>query len=324
MTNGLAQAIRAQGHEVEIATIPFKFFPEKDVSDLIDIWCKQELNNLNGYETDAAICLQFPAYYSIHENKVLWLMHQHRPVYELYDEKNTSENLNQLRTKIHQKDTEELSKVKHFFSMSQTVSNRLKKYNNIDSTPLYHPPFGENFFYCDEPHNYIFYPSRLEELKRQDLLIETMRHTRSPLKAIIAGDGGQINRYQQLISKYDLNDKVKLIGQISEEEKYVLYARCLSVFFGSYNEDYGYVTLEAMLSSKPIITCADSGGPLEFVLDQKTGFIVEPEPEQIAEKIDWLYENQHKAKEFGQNGLRAYRAKNISWDNVVGKLLGDM
>ena len=207
--------------------------------------------------------------------------------------------------------------------MSQTVSNRLKKYNNIDSTPIYHPPFGEDCFYCDEPHNYIFYPSRLEELKRQDLLIEAMRYTRSPLKAIIAGEGGQISRYQQLISKHNLNDKVKLIGQISEEEKYVLYARSLGVFFGSNNEDYGYVTLEAMLSSKPVITCTDSGGPLEFVVDQKTGFIVEPEPEQIAEKMDWLYENPQKAKEFGQNGREAYRGKNISWDNVVVTLLGD-
>jgi glycosyltransferase involved in cell wall biosynthesis len=323
MTNGLEQALKRQGYEVEIVTIPFKFFPENQVSDLIDIWYKQNFNNFNGYEIDTAICLQFPAYYTKHNNKILWLMHQHRAVYELYDKKNTSKNLNQLRTKIHQKDTEELSKIKHFYSMSQTVSNRLKKYNNIDSTPLYHPPFGENFFYCDEPYNYIFYPSRLENLKRQDLLIEAMRHTQSPLKAIIAGDGGQTNHYQQLISKYNLNDKVRLIGQITEEEKHVLYAQCLGVFFGPYDEDYGYITLEAMLSSKPVITCTDSGGPLEFVVDQETGSIVEPDPKQIAEKIDWLYGNRQKAKELGQNGLEAYRDKNISWDNVVTTLLGD-
>ena len=78
-----------------------------------------------------------------------------------------------------------------------------------------------------------------------------------------------------------------------------------------------------MLSSKPVITCTDSGGTLEFVVDQETGSIVEPEPKQIAEKIDWLYENQQKAKKLGQNGLKAYRDKNISWDNVVAKLLGD-
>ena len=93
MTEGLAQAVKKRGHEVEIVTIPFKFFPEKQLSDIIDIWCKQDLNNFNGYKIDTAICLQFPTYYSKHNNKILWLMHQHRAVYELYNKKNTLRNL---------------------------------------------------------------------------------------------------------------------------------------------------------------------------------------------------------------------------------------
>ena len=39
----------------------------------------------------------------------------------------------------------------------------------------------------------------------------------------------------------------------------------LGVIFPPLDEDYGYVTLEAMLAAKPVITCTDSGGPLEFV-----------------------------------------------------------
>ncbi|PHM09241.1 hypothetical protein CK516_15780 [Nostoc sp. 'Peltigera malacea cyanobiont' DB3992] len=92
-------------------------------------------------------------------------------------------------------------------------------------------------------------------------------------------------------------------------------------FFGSYDEDYGYVTLEAMLAAKPVITCNDSGEAVEFVIDQETGFVVNPEPEAIAQAIDDLYFHQQSAAAMGMAGLERYRTLNISWDNVINKLL---
>ena len=63
-----------------------------------------------------------------------------------------------------------------------------------------------------------------------------------------------------------LTNQVTWLGVVSEEQKCEWYANSLGVVFPPLDEDYGYVTLEAMLSSKPVITCADSGGPLEFVV----------------------------------------------------------
>lgn len=323
MTNGLKDALIKNGHEVDIVTIPFKFSPESYIEDLIEIWKKQDFNNFNGFHIDKVIVLQFPAYYVKHNNKTLWLMHQHRAVYELYDEKFASESLKQLKEKVIQNDTTELSKISKKYSMCQNVSNRLKKYNDLDSIPVYHPPFGEENFYCDESYDYIFCPSRLETLKRQDLLIKAMQYTKSPVVAIIAGIGGQFETYKKLIEDLNVSEKVSLFGSFTDEEKYVLYARSLAVFFAPYDEDYGYITLEAMLSSKPVITCTDSGGPLEFIEDEQTGFIIEPNPEIIAQKLDWLYYNKNRASELGQRGLEVYKNKDISWDNVVHKLLED-
>lgn len=158
-------------------------------------------------------------------------------------------------------------------------------------------------------------------MKRQDLLIQAMQHTRTPVKAIIAGDGGQRPRYERLIEELRVGNKVKLIGTITEEEKYTLYARSLGVFFGPLDEDYGYVTLEAMLSSKPVVTCTDSGGPLEFVAHEDNGFVVSPAPVLIAEAIDWLYAHGRDAKQLGKRGREAYNDKNISWTRVVQTLL---
>ncbi len=323
MTQGLKKALIKHGHEVEIVTIPFKFSPESYIEDLIDIWKEQDFSNFNGFHIDKVIILQFPAYYVKHNNKTLWLMHQHRVVYELYDQKIATDSFNQLRKKIIQNDTDELSKITNRYSMCQNVSNRLKKYNGLDSIPVYHPPFGEENFYCDESYDYIICPSRLETLKRQDLLIKAMQFTKSPIVAVIAGVGGQYETYKKLIEDLNVSDKITLLGSFSDEEKYVLYARSLAVFFAPFDEDYGYITLEAMLSSKPVITCKDSGGPLEFLEDEINGFIIEPNPELIARKLDWLYNNKNKASEMGKNGLESYKNKNISWDNVVQKLLED-
>ena len=321
MTNGLANALKQAGHEVEIVTIPFKFFPESDVEALMDFWLTQNFNSFNGYEIDKVISLQFPAYYVRHRDKTIWLMHQHRPVYDSYHPENASNELKRLKDKIHQLDTVELKKYKSIYTMSKNVSLRLRKYNDIHSIPLYHPPFGESSFYCEEPYDYIFYPSRLESHKRQDLLIQAMRSTKTPVKAIIAGIGGQTPRYRKMVEDLGLKERVRLIGEITDQEKYTYYARSLAVFFGPHDEDYGYVTLEAMLSRKPVITCTDSGGPLEFVRNKINGFIVDSDPEQVAEKIDWLVCHRKQAGEMGTAGFEIYRSKNIHWDTVTARLL---
>jgi glycosyltransferase involved in cell wall biosynthesis len=313
--------LKREGHEVEVLSAPFKFFPEFEVEKMIDFWLNQDFESFSGYGVDKLIALQFPAYYAKHRNKAVWIMHQHRAVYDAYDEKNASIALKRLREKIIKHDTEKLSQVKKIFCNSQNVANRLKRFNGLESIPLYHPPHGEDQFYYEEPYNYIFYPSRLESLKRQDLLIQAMQYTKTSVKAIISGMGGQLSRYQEVIETLGLEDKVRMIGYITEDEKFALYARCLAVFFGPHDEDYGYVTLEAMLSQKPVITCTDSGGPLEFIIDGENGFIIDPEPQGIAEKIDWLYHHRQRVREMGRMGLELYRKKEIIWAKVVSSLL---
>ncbi|MGT2491382.1 glycosyltransferase [Cupriavidus basilensis] len=62
------------------------------------------------------------------------------------------------------------------------------------------------------------------------------------------------------------------------------------------------MTLEAMLSSKPVLTCTDSGGPLEFVRDGENGWIVPPEPAALAQRIDWIAGHERQAEEIGRGG----------------------
>ena len=317
---GLIEELRIRGHKVESIRFPFQFNPKFEVTNLMAFCESQNYTCPNGQLVDRVISLQFPAYGVHHTSHVIWLMHQHREAYDLYPDHPTSEQA-LLRDQIVDYDNRTIAIAAKVYTNSACVSSRLQKFNHIESEPLYHPPHAWQHFYNQEAQDFIFFPSRLEELKRQGLLIEAAVHLKSPVKIIIGGIGGQGEAYQAKIDKLDLADKVRLIGRFSEQEKFTYYAQCLAVFFAPKDEDYGYITLEAMLSSKPVITCADSGGPLEFVEDQVTGYVCDPDPKAIARAIDKLYEDKQKAKSMGQAGYNKYHSANISWDNVIETLL---
>src|SRR5207249_2805296 len=104
-----------------------------------------------------------------------------------------------------------------------------------------------------------------------------------------ADNPGFAGELKSLARKLRVQQRVEWLGQVSEEEKRRLYASARGVIFTPIDEDYGYVTLEGMLAAKPVITCSDSGGPLEFVQHEKTGLVVEANPESVANALDRLW-----------------------------------
>jgi glycosyltransferase involved in cell wall biosynthesis len=87
------------------------------------------------------------------------------------------------------------------------------------------------------------------------------------------------------------------------------------------DEDLGYVTLEAMLSSKPVITCRDSGGPLEFVRNMESGLVAAPEAKEFASAMDEMWNNRPRARKWGETGKLIYKNMRITWKEVVEQLL---
>ncbi len=79
-----------------------------------------------------------------------------------------------------------------------------------------------------------------------------------------------------------------------------------------------------MLSAKPVVTCRDSGGPLEFVKDGETGFVTEPRRQPIAAVLERLLSSPKLASDMGHNGLMQYKSMKITWSHVVETLLADI
>lgn len=319
-----------RGYESEIVSIPFKWYPSETLLDCMIMGRMMDLTEVNGEKIDMVIAMKFPAYYVKHPNKVLWVLHQHRQAYDLwgteYGDMHTWEDGEFIRNTIVRNDNSFIREAKRIFTNAKKTANRLKKYNDINAVPLYHPPMGHERLRCENFGNYIFYPSRIDKMKRQRLLVEAARFLKTDAKIYLAGKGSEseMGYLNSLISKYGLEDKVKMLGFITEEEKIRYYANCLGVYFGAYDEDYGYITLEAFFSKKPVIVHKDAGGPLEFVNDGKNGYILKPDPRNIARKIDEWSLNKGLAEEMGVNGYNSILEKNITWDYVIDSLLGEI
>ena len=318
---GLRAAIAARGHPVEIVTLPFRFFPPAEVGRAMQSWEAEDFTRMNLYEPDRVVCLKFPAYAVQHPSKALWLCHQHRSSYEMFDANTSTPEERRLKEQVAAFDAKHLAAMAPRCTISKRVSERLKAFNGLESEAIYHPPPSAGLLYSAAPQPYVFFPSRIEQAKRQELVVRAMREVRAPGFAVFAGEGGQLGPLKALAESLGLADRVRFVGRVSDAEMVALYANATAVCFTPRDEDYGYVTLEAMLSAKPVITCSDSGGPLEFVRDGDTGQVVAPEPTAVAAAIDALLGQPARAARLGRAGKARYAEIVPGWDNVVDKLL---
>ncbi|MDL2324563.1 glycosyltransferase family 4 protein [Ruminococcaceae bacterium OttesenSCG-928-A16] len=323
----LKNALIKTGHTTEIITMPFMDYPPENLTNHMAAARLINVNEGGGGVADLCIALKFPAYFMPHDNKVIWALHQHRAVYDLFDTelsrvRDTPEG-RALRDVIVRADNAYLPEAKRIYTIAENVAVRMKRYNNITATPLYHPCPGMQNFYADAYEDYILMPSRINATKRQSLALEALRLCKQKVHLYLVGRADQPGMEQNLrnkIREYGLESRVRLLDFVPEEEKLELYAKARAVLFIPVDEDYGYITLEAMAAARPVITAADSGGPLEFVQDGITGMITQPTPEEIAKAMDELWKHKKMAKQFGEAGKKHLAEMNINWEHVVKEL----
>ena len=324
----LQEALRAAGHHVETVAIPFKWYPPERMMDAMLACRLLDLTEACGRKIDRVIGLKFPAYLIPHPDKVLWILHQHRQAYEQWDHPLSDMvfygNGREVRDAIRRADTELIPEARAVFTNSRNVSGRLKHFCGLDSTPLYHPPHHAEAFFCGDAEPYFFFPSRINASKRQLLAVQALAHVRKDARLVICGESEDEAYHQKLreeTATLGLQSRVKFLGRISEKEKLGLYAHCLGVLYPPVDEDYGYVTLEGMLAAKPIITCTDSGGPLEFITDGVNGAVAAPEPSALGAAMSRLAEDPARAASLGRTAREEYLGRNITWEAVVEALL---
>lgn len=320
----LESKLIAEGHEVERVYLPHVDAPELLLTQMSAYrWVDLEA-------ADRVICFRPPAHLIPHPNKVLWFIHHIRTFYDLWDSpyRGFPDDARHrgIRSVLHEADTRALQEARAVFTNSAVVSKRLKDFNGVHGEVLYPPVLDAARFHCRGFNNEVVYICRVEHHKRQHLLVEAMRHTRSPVRLRLCGTGSgehYVNELRALVARHGLEDRVEIEHTwISEERKIDLLANCLAAAYIPLDEDsYGYPSLEASHSAKPILTTRDAGGVLELVEHGRNGWISAPDPEALAQALDRLHDDRLGTQRMGEAARARLDELGIHWSRVLDRLL---
>jgi glycosyltransferase involved in cell wall biosynthesis len=320
----LVRELQVRGYRAELVSVPFKWYPKEEILPHAAAWRLLDLSESNGRPIDLVIASKFPTYFVRHPHKVTWLLHQYRAAYELcgtvYSDFNHTELDVGLRDTIIRLDTEMLGECERLFSIARNTEARLARYNGLLAPTLYHPPHLAPRLTPGPYGDYVLSVGRIESVKRVDLIVRAMAQVDRPIELIVAGDGTQRGAVEREAEAAGVADRVRFLGRVEDDQLVGLYAGALAVVYPPYDEDLGYVTLEAFLARKPVVTCVDSGGPNEFVVDGENGCVCEPSPDALAGAINRLHADRRLAARLGDAGLQV--ASRITWDGVIEKLVG--
>lgn len=268
---------------------------------------------------DMIVSSKVPTYAVRHPNHVVFLNHAVRIFDDMFERRFPDATIADYinRARIHAADHAALTHVKALMSQGYEVSRRLHRWRGLSAEVL-HPPLGFNDFHPGENLGEFFLlAGRLHPWKRFDLLIKAIKASSRDMSLVIVGEGEHSEELHALAGN---DPRIKFLGRVSDEELVDLYSRAIAIPFIPQREDYGYVTLEAFASGRPVLTCTDSGEPAQIVRNYETGLVVKPTPADLCSALEWFWDNRQDAREMGLRGLG--QVSRMSWANTAYALAG--
>ncbi len=319
MVENLVDALRDAGHRAEAVSVPAAWDRDR-VLDAATAWRMVPL------DADVVIPVNFPAYYARHPRNVLWLAHQHRAAYDGLGQPWSDIALDDASLEVHRQivdwDTRVLGECLARFTISGVVAERMRRYNGLRATPLYQPPPLADRL---KPRpggvgSHILCPTRLEANKRPGLFLDAMASMKESIDGVLAGKGSLTEELAASTERLGLSARVSLPGFVSDDDLVDLFRQATAVVYAPYDEDYGFVTLQAFLAGVPVVTTDDSGGVLEWVEHEVTGLVTDGSPDAMGAALDRLVRDPVLTKRLGAAGRE--RVKDLRWEQVVETLLG--
>lgn len=327
LVESLRDELAERGFEVELVVLPFSWRTRRQILQSALAWRMLDLTEAGGRPIDLVIATRFPSYAVRHPNKVVWLIHQFRQVYDLlgtrYSDFGGLPDDDEVAAMIRRMDRRTLSEARRLCTISQNTAGRLERFLGLHGEAVYPPPALAGRLRSGAPGDYILAVGRLDELKRFDLLVGALAETTSGVRCVLVGEGPERERLETMAAELGVAGRLELAGRVDGDRLVELYAGARAVYYAPYDEDYGYVTVEAFMAGKPVITTADAGGVLEFVRQGRNGLVcAATSRRQIARAIDRLAGDAELAGRLGAAGRDD--VADIHWDAVIEALTGTL
>lgn len=319
----LTRALRDAGHDAHILVTPQNRFGHQ-ASAYLATWLT-DVTSSEGHVIDQVISLRYPSYAVRHPRHVCWLNHTMREYYDLWDAfSGTLSRKGKLKEQVrkrftHAADRFLLGRVSRLFVQSRTVQQRIATWQSVNSTVLY-PPAPHRDYRSGGYGPWFLFVSRLTRLKRADLLIRALATpAANGVRLVIAGEGEERPELERLATELGVKPRVTFPGRLSDDELVNQLATCRAVCFPPFQEDYGFVTVEAFAAHRPVITCRDSGGPAELVKDGVNGCVCDPTPESLGRAMRRLLDEPVLAARMGEAAFN--EGSKLTWAETVRQLV---
>lgn len=325
MATYLKKNIEIAGHQAEILRIPFQWEPATRIPSQMLMARAFELQNV-----DHVVAMKFPAYLIPHPRKTLWLVHQYRQAYDLYGAGQTNLPDDQIgadiRSLIKNADDECFRGARRIFAISDVTQQRLAHYNGFPAEVLRAPINDPEIFVGGRSNGYIFAGGRVNGAKRQHMMLEALALAPNAVRLVIAGPPDSTtdaDKLHETVERLGLQDRVRLDLRFLDRSEYAEYINgSAAVASLPYDEEsFSYVAMEAATAEKALISTTDSGGVLGLAKHGKTGWVVEPHAEALAEAMSAVSSNPKRARELGVAAKACWVDYGITWPATVQALL---
>jgi len=321
----LLKNLEIAGHQAELLRVPFQWEPATRIPSQMLLARALELANV-----DHVIALKFPAYLIQHPSKTLWLVHQYRQAYDLYDAGQSNLPNGQtgadIRRLIKNADDECFRGARRLFAISDVTQQRLAYYNGLHAEILRAPINDPERFTGGPPQGYIFAGGRVNGAKRQHLLVEAMAFASKEVRLIVGGPPdapGDARLLHETVERLGLQDRVRLDLRYLGRQEYADYINgALAVASLPFDEEsFSYVAMEAATAEKALLSTTDSGGVLGLAKHAETGWVAEPSAQALAAAMSAAYAEPSRTRSFGLAAKALWEGHEINWPATVAALM---
>ncbi len=221
-----------------------------------------------------------------------------------------------------------------FVGMSKSVLNDLNKFDTKKPRLFCPHPLYDNFgdkvdrntaikkLGLDAAYRYILFFGLIRDYKGLDWLIEAFadgRFRKQKIKLIVAGEFySDEQKYTKLIKKHNLTEHIELHNRFIPDAEVGLYFGAADIIAQPYKSaTQSGVTQIGYHFEKPMLV-TNVGGLAEIIPNEKVGYVVEPNPKAIADKLTAFFETD-RTNEFLKNILE--EKKKYAWSTMTGTII---
>ena len=222
-----------------------------------------------------------------------------------------------------------------FIALSKSVVDDIGKFDKKDKPRTFSPhPIYDHYgihldrnealqqLGLDQNCKYVLFFGLVRAYKGLDLLIDAFADSKlrnSNIKLIVAGEFYQDeNIYRKQISDLGIEDKIIIHNEFIPDDKVNLYFSAADIIAQTYKSaTQSGVTQIAFHFEKPMLV-TNVGGLGEIVINGKSGYVVEPQANEIANALSDFFEKE-RSSEFIQ-AVRTEKSK-YAWNIMTGKIL---